>query len=391
MPLKGFENMSIDERDELMIEIDVYKMSQVVRNLLSNALKFSRFGSQVTISFALHPMSNNQNQFHHQRDANGSRRIGCGDYVRISVTDSGAGISPANQKRLFDEIIQFDAAKLQEGKGSGFGLWISKKIVSLHAGNIGVSSEGLNCGSSFYIDIPLAEKRKKAEETFLPPGVPPFVGVEDCFKDIPHVTSCLMMEVGEKEDEIEETYSPTTMIIKKTLSRLKLIPVSSQYSIKHSSTPSSPFSTTNVPISSVHVTVPSIPARRLLIVDDSPVNRKMLKRMLQEVFEVIDEATHGLECLQKLQVSAVNQEEHEKKMISYDIIIMDYWMPQMNGLETVKVLRSKGYTGKIIGLTGNSEKEMNDNFQAAGVDLLLTKPYQGIDMVQLFQGKCCFF
>ncbi|RYH28639.1 ATP-binding protein [archaeon] len=43
--------------------------------------------------------------------------------VRISVTDSGVGISKEDQKRLFREIVQFDAAKLQKGQGSGLGLW----------------------------------------------------------------------------------------------------------------------------------------------------------------------------------------------------------------------------------------------------------------------------
>lgn len=45
------------------------------------------------------------------------------DMIRISVTDCGPGISKENQKRLFHEIVQFDAAKLQQGKGSGIGLW----------------------------------------------------------------------------------------------------------------------------------------------------------------------------------------------------------------------------------------------------------------------------
>jgi len=45
------------------------------------------------------------------------------DVIRIAVKDEGAGISKENQKRLFNEIVQFDAAKLQQGKGSGIGLW----------------------------------------------------------------------------------------------------------------------------------------------------------------------------------------------------------------------------------------------------------------------------
>ena len=47
-------------------------------------------------------------------------------YMRVSVTDSGPGISHDNQKKLFKEVVQFDANKLQGGGGSGFGLFISK-------------------------------------------------------------------------------------------------------------------------------------------------------------------------------------------------------------------------------------------------------------------------
>ncbi|RYH20865.1 ATP-binding protein [archaeon] len=48
------------------------------------------------------------------------------DIVRISVTDTGAGISVQNQKKLFGQYVQFNAAQLQQGKGSGLGLWITK-------------------------------------------------------------------------------------------------------------------------------------------------------------------------------------------------------------------------------------------------------------------------
>jgi signal transduction histidine kinase len=66
-------------------------------------------------------------------------------------------ISQDDQKHLFHEIVQFNAAKLQGGKGSGLGLWISNSIIKLHGGRIGVYSEGETSGSStFYIDLPVS-------------------------------------------------------------------------------------------------------------------------------------------------------------------------------------------------------------------------------------------
>lgn len=107
------------------------------------------------------------------------------EFIRISVKDSGVGISKEDQRRLFREIVQFDAAKLQKGQGSGLGLWskfpimlslyfaprhllnlhvltflclaVSSRIVRLHGGKIGVESEGDGTGSVFYIDLPIAQ------------------------------------------------------------------------------------------------------------------------------------------------------------------------------------------------------------------------------------------
>jgi hypothetical protein len=62
--------------------------------------------------------------------------------LHIHVTDSGAGISEENQKKLFNEIVQFNPEKLQGGGGSGFGLFICKGIVDLHNGQLRVISDG---------------------------------------------------------------------------------------------------------------------------------------------------------------------------------------------------------------------------------------------------------
>jgi hypothetical protein len=76
-------------------------------------------------------------------------------YLRIDVTDTGAGISPQNIKKLFGQYVQFHAAELQKGGGSGLGLWIAKNIVDLHGGRIGATSEGEGKGTTFYVILPL--------------------------------------------------------------------------------------------------------------------------------------------------------------------------------------------------------------------------------------------
>lgn len=78
----------------------------------------------------------------------------CAD-VHIRVTDSGPGLSPDQQERMFQEGVQFNANELQAGEGSGLGLWISREIVKQHNGVIGVKSEGLGKGATFSITIPV--------------------------------------------------------------------------------------------------------------------------------------------------------------------------------------------------------------------------------------------
>eukprot|EP01031_Cornospumella_fuschlensis_P032987 gene32987-39897_t len=131
--------------DGYFINVDKYKLSQVFRNLVSNALKFT--STHGTVKVVAQILSSPGNEVTMRRSSRTSIRsygivqsvFPSKGIVRISVTDSGVGISKEDQKRLFREIVQFDAAKLQKGQGSGLGLW----------------SNGT--GSTFYVDLPISK------------------------------------------------------------------------------------------------------------------------------------------------------------------------------------------------------------------------------------------
>lgn len=78
--------------------------------------------------------------------------------MRIVVTDTGAGISEENLRRLFVEVVQFNPEVLQAGGGSGLGLWITNSIVNLHEGVARAYSEGPGRGSTFTVEIDMQRK-----------------------------------------------------------------------------------------------------------------------------------------------------------------------------------------------------------------------------------------
>jgi signal transduction histidine kinase len=112
------------------IHADERKVKQVLLNLLSNALKFTQEGGRVDV------------------------RAGVRDGVaEISVSDTGAGIAPADQQAVFEEFRQVGATA-KKIEGTGLGLAISRKFIELHGGRIWVESE-LGRGSTFTFTLPL--------------------------------------------------------------------------------------------------------------------------------------------------------------------------------------------------------------------------------------------
>jgi signal transduction histidine kinase len=73
---------------------------------------------------------------------------------RIAVRDTGPGIAPSDQKRIFEEFQQVDNSSTRKKGGTGLGLAISRKIVEMHGGTIAVESEP-GAGATFRIDLPI--------------------------------------------------------------------------------------------------------------------------------------------------------------------------------------------------------------------------------------------
>jgi len=136
---------------------DSTRLAQVLRNLLSNALKFTPEEGKVTIRAEWVKqglVEEAKIDMPPDDDIELLDRPQLGAVV-ISVTDSGAGLSPENLAQICKEGIQFNVNQLQAGGGSGLGLFISKGIVEQHGGTLVVDSEGLGKGATFTVTLPL--------------------------------------------------------------------------------------------------------------------------------------------------------------------------------------------------------------------------------------------
>ena len=115
--------------DVLGVESELYRL---VSNLLLNAIHYTPPGGEVVLSLRLE-----------------------GSLVLLEVQDSGIGITPANQQRIFDRFFRSDPGRYRQQGGTGLGLSIVAAIVRRHRGAITVCSDG-HSGSRFTVTLPLA-------------------------------------------------------------------------------------------------------------------------------------------------------------------------------------------------------------------------------------------
>jgi signal transduction histidine kinase len=139
----------VDRRDGLPAEVqwDADRMNEVMGNLLSNAFKFTEHGGRITL-----------------------RVETAGDQIRLSVTDTGAGIPPSQLPHIFEKFYQADNQGPSSLGGTGLGLAIARQIVVAHGGSIAADST-LAVGTTFTLTLPVhAAQRRLSITQQLPIG-----------------------------------------------------------------------------------------------------------------------------------------------------------------------------------------------------------------------------
>jgi signal transduction histidine kinase/CheY-like chemotaxis protein len=142
---------------------DSVRVSQILRNLISNALKFTskEGGLQVKV-FLEQEEGVEETIVLEKKEPIKAQRYG---HLHVGVKDTGAGMSADQLARLFRDGVQFNVNELQAGQGSGLGLYITKGIVEQHNGTLIAESEGLGLGTTFTMTLPLWRLPEKKKES----------------------------------------------------------------------------------------------------------------------------------------------------------------------------------------------------------------------------------
>ncbi len=143
---------------------DASKIKQIVTHLVTNAIKFTRQGGEVSVSLTLGPLALEESGKFGTPDDEASS-LG----VRVVVRDSGIGISPEKQAHIFEPFFQVDSSSTREYGGTGLGLTLVKSYAEAHGGKVWVAS-ALGKGSRFTVSLPVVPEDLAAYLANHPPS-----------------------------------------------------------------------------------------------------------------------------------------------------------------------------------------------------------------------------
>ena len=229
------------------------------------------------------------------------------DMIQITVEDTGIGIPENKRAVIFQEFEQADGSIAREFAGTGLGLSISKKMVELHGGKMWVSSE-IGRGSQFFFTLPVSKE-------LTPNSTSP--------------TSTMRPELfSSEEDSTSKTNSTKAE--------------------------------ENAPIIS-----PNSASLHLLVVDDEPINQKVLRNQLSSLYKITS-AMNGEEALQLL--------EREEK---FDLVLLDVMMPRMSGYEVCQRIRQKYLPNELPIIMVTAKNQIMDLVEGleTGANDYVTKPF----------------
>ncbi|MFJ7885320.1 response regulator [Pseudomonas sp. NPDC096917] len=363
---------------------DPTRVRQIVSNLLSNALKFTRFG-RVDVRLSMH---NNQ--------------------VHIEVCDTGIGIAQEAQARIFRPFTQAGAGITRQFGGTGLGLALTRSLCEAMQGRLTISSE-IGFGSQFCAELPLPSHTpaiiykplsgrvvavsaassglSELLNSYLPlwgleyqrysldqslAGVEPHLLITDCpeclFGLRPAINAPILLVTAYGNFMPGDQVNALAPLLQKArpLSRHTLYETLQHLLQKE-----------DEEHPSVLVSRAPVEHRaRILLVEDNPVNQLVAKGMLSKLGCEVVIAAHGGEALNQL------------KQSDFDLVLMDCNMPVMDGYETSRQIRQSGRWPDlpIVALTANAMPDERERCRCAGMNDYLAKPFRREELAALLDS-----
>lgn len=344
-----------EEVETPAIMVDSNRIMQILINLISNAVKFTREREKRELHINVHISQERQSigalnyvsSGHQRADPTMKVEWGNGEpiYLYYSVRDTGPGLTEQEMTSLFTRFKQASPRTHVTYGGSGLGLFISRELTELHGGEIGMTS-GVDVGSTFGFYVK-GRRHLPRRESLRSSSSPRPVPQQD-----------------------REIY---------TVGRTKpgTIPVSVFHSPPQPDPP---------------------PPLHVLVVEDNDINRRVLKRQLEKLGYQVTTAIHGAEALAVVKTSTWWRGDRTKEdtqlLEAYDarprlsVILCDLEMPVMDGITCVRQIRQWQQEGllhdnvPVIAVTGNARAETTLLATQSDFDHVVSKPYSFKTLVE---------
>ena len=364
----------IDPQFPALVLGDPTRVRQIVSNLLSNALKFTRFGRVDVRLSAQH------------------------DRVRIEVCDTGIGIAQEAQARIFQPFTQAGAGITRQYGGTGLGLALTNSLCEVMQGRLSISSE-VGFGSQFCAELPLP---CHTEAITPKPLLGNVIAVTTASSGLAELLSSLLPIWGLKfqrfsiDDSLAKV-NPDLLItdcpeclfgLRPAISTpILLVTAYGNFMPSDQVNALAPLQQKARPLSrkALYQTLqhllqkdddetlrapthlqPAPHRARILLVEDNPVNQLVAKGMLSKLGCEVMVAAHGGEALRQLA-------QHR-----FDLVLMDCNMPVMDGYEASRQIRQSELWADlpIVALTANAMPEERERCRTAGMNDYLSKPFR---------------
>ncbi len=374
----------IDPRLPALVLGDPTRVRQIVSNLLSNALKFTRFGR---VDLRVSPTPGG---------------------VQIQVSDTGIGIPEEAQARIFQPFIQAGAGITRQFGGTGLGLALTRRLCEAMDGQLELSSqEGF--GSQFSATLPLPTH---APASRLPPLPGRIAAICQAGSGLAELLDNWLPNWGLDYQRLDEGTPPQDqqldllicanpehlLQLRQRFSRpMLLVSAYGTFIASEQAANLAPFEQLARPLSRTalhqtlqrlltpHLTTSTEPAdkpaprthqARVLLVEDNQVNQMVAKGMLTKLGCEVAVTAHGGEAIAYLEKHTV------------ELVLMDCNMPVMDGYEATRRIRQREQWADlpIIALTANALPDERERCQVAGMNDYLAKPFRREDLAALLDN-----